>query len=271
MSHRADGVVRPIGRWRGLIAAGLLAGCTALSATSVRIPPVAVADARAAPRPLPAMLALPDGPGPHPAVIVLHGCGGIRPPLMAWADRLNSWGYAALLVDSFAPRGVSTVCADQSVTPADRAGDVLAAAQFLAGLPTIDGARIGVLGFSHGGSTAAVVTETRFSDLQPGLIKAAVDYYGGCGSAERHGTVPLLALKGDADDWPPLAPCLAFRDRLRPDQPFELVSYRGVFHAFDVPGTYTLNLGHRLAYDEAAASDSFVRTRAFLDRWLRQR
>ena len=52
---------------------------------------------------LPGHLYRPDGPGPFPAVVALHGCGGIGPHLHRWAQTLQQWGYVALLVDSFSP------------------------------------------------------------------------------------------------------------------------------------------------------------------------
>src|SRR5690349_7987028 len=45
----------------------------------------------------------PAGPGPFPAVIVLHGCAGMgtlfnsRLERNFWPDLLTSWGYAVLL------------------------------------------------------------------------------------------------------------------------------------------------------------------------------
>jgi dienelactone hydrolase len=41
------------------------------------------------------------GPGPFPAVVLLHGCGGYHSSMMSWTDRLAAWGYVALSVDSF--------------------------------------------------------------------------------------------------------------------------------------------------------------------------
>ena len=91
-----------------------------------------IPDARMPPQPIPAVLEVPDGNGPFPAIIVLHGCGGRGRGQEVWAQRLNSWGYVALIPDSFAPRGVfGGVCAPDRlslVTIQDRAGDVLSAA-----------------------------------------------------------------------------------------------------------------------------------------------
>src|SRR6266852_2641327 len=57
-----------------------------------------------------AELALPAGPGPFPAMVVLHGCDGVGRHYRDWVRDLVSWGYAAILVDSFRPRGFKTVC-----------------------------------------------------------------------------------------------------------------------------------------------------------------
>jgi len=227
------------------------------------------------PEPIPGVLEVPDGKAPFPAIIVLHGCGGRGATQQVWAARLNGWGYAALIPDSFAPRGVyGGVCAPDRqhlVTARDRAGDVLSAALWLRTQPQIDGARIGVIGFSHGGWTAAWVTQQRYDRLFPGLLKASVDYYGPCRSPETQGPVPLLALAGEDDTWgfPALA-CRGFAGKLRPGQVFEVYTYPGAVHGFDnaMMPYHTVSFGHPAGYDRAGAEDSFVRVRTFLDRYV---
>lgn len=237
------------------------------------VPPVSVADARPAPSPLPAVLSLPSGSGPFPVVILLHGCGGGISRTEAWASRLNAWGYATLAIDSFTPRRVTSVCApalQPLVTPRDRAGDVISAALFLRTQPQVDANRIGVLGLSHGGSTAAWVTQARYAQAYPGLLHAAVDYYGPCRSPETYGGVPLLALAGEADDWgSPARACRDFGAKLRPGQPFEVHTYPDTVHAFDDPQTaMRKNEGHWMGYNHDAAVDSYERVRVFLAKRL---
>jgi len=234
--------------------------------------------ARPAPVPLVGTLQRPtQGSGPFPVVIVLHTCAGIGNGYLvqSWAERLNRWGYAAFILDSFGPRNTREVCAQSGTTVVsvlDRAGDAINAAMFLRTVPGIDGKRIGAVGMSHGGATAAALTMRAFEAYQPGLIKASVDYYGTCRSPAEHGTVPLLALAGEPDDWGnPAQSCTSFRAALGPGQPMELHVYSGVYHSFDndrlrgVVWSHT----HRLQYDATAAEDSFVRTRAFLDHYVK--
>ncbi|MEO6377912.1 MAG: dienelactone hydrolase family protein, partial [Caulobacteraceae bacterium] len=68
----------------------------------------------------------PDGPGPSPVVVQLHGCGGIQPMQMRYAETARTAGVAALVVDSLAPRGIGrreaqlTVCTGLRLRGAER-------------------------------------------------------------------------------------------------------------------------------------------------------
>ena len=99
----------------------------------------------------PAEIYLPAGSGPFPAMVVLHGCDGVGPHYRDWARRLAGWGYVAVLVDSFRPRGVPMVCNHGLlIPPVLQAEDALAAADYLRSRADVRAERIGVIGFSHG-------------------------------------------------------------------------------------------------------------------------
>ncbi|MBN8898672.1 MAG: dienelactone hydrolase family protein, partial [Rhodospirillales bacterium] len=240
----------------------------------VAIPPVPVDGARVAPHPLPGRLRLPPGPGLHAVVIVLHGCGGVGTNQTAWAERLLGWGYGSLVLDSLTPRRIDTVCAHTRqalVTRQDRAGDVIAAARWLARQPAVNPKRIGVLGGSHGGAAAETVTLEPFAKPADGLIRAAVDYYGACRNPEQYGNIPLLALAGEADTWrDPAQVCRQFAAAVGTTRDVTVVTYPNAVHAFDNPRLRERRTveGHPLQYDPVAAADSYARVHAFLDRTL---
>jgi dienelactone hydrolase len=251
-----------------------LTGCFAHM--DVVIPPQAVPDARPPEKPLTGILTLPSGKGPFPAIVVLHGCDGVQEQEQTWAARLNGWGYAALIVDSYTPRGISS-CGPQGEQPPlagsrDRAGDALSAALWLRTRPEIDGTRIGVFGSSVGGSIAGLLTQQRYEQLFPGLLKASVNYYGRCWNPKTQGSVPLLDLVGEADDWNDFGfvrTCRAFGANLPPGKVFEMHTYPGAAHDFDdqMMRAYSFK-GHLAAFDGPAAWDSFDRTKAFMDRYV---
>jgi dipeptidyl aminopeptidase/acylaminoacyl peptidase len=94
-------------------------------------------------------LSFPEtGAGPVPAVVILHGSGGVGGRESIWAQRMNDLGYAALIVDSFTGRGIKDTVTDQSqlATAGDMA-DGLVALRLLASHPRIDRKRIAVMGF----------------------------------------------------------------------------------------------------------------------------
>src|SRR5450432_2627905 len=64
-----------------------------------------------------AQLYRPDGDGPFPTVIALHGCGGlaghsepVAPRYRDWAEQLLTSGHAVLLPDSYRSRELGPQC-----------------------------------------------------------------------------------------------------------------------------------------------------------------
>ena len=56
------------------------------------------------------VLRLPSGDGKVPAVVLMHGCGGIGGSEYFWARELRDRGIATFLVNSFSGRGISQIC-----------------------------------------------------------------------------------------------------------------------------------------------------------------
>ena len=108
-------------------------------------------------------LTIPQGNGPHPAVILITGSGTQdrdstifgHKSFLVFADYLTRRGIACLRVDD---RGIGgSTGATRDVTSADFAGDVLAGIEFLKKRPEIDPQRIGLIGHSEGGIIAPMV------------------------------------------------------------------------------------------------------------------
>jgi dienelactone hydrolase len=195
----------------------------------------------------------PEGAGPFPAVVLLHTCGGVWSGHMTlWSKRLVERGYAALVVDSFTPRGGSA-CNIPTYFPAmldQVVDDALAALAYLRARSDIDGSRIAVAGFSYGAS-AALRTSSATYRRGIGGFKAAVAFYPMCVSPradwppaaqERANNLhddivaPTLVLMGAEDnDTPSVATnCAREVERLRrAGRPVAIEMYPGAGHVFD--------------------------------------
>jgi dienelactone hydrolase len=216
----------------------------------------------------------PEGEGPFPAVVVLHGCAGIDDHFIAWAEQLVKWGYMALIVDSFGPRGVNRVCGESYRVPdIERAADAYGAAIYLKQLPYVDGKNIGLIGFSHGGWTGLRAVQKNFPyavNMETIPFKAAVLFYPSCYYAQdEYIAIPTLILIGSKDDWTPADRCVELDKVVSNPEMLELVVYDGAYHDFDRQKQgYRTYLGHVLKYDYEATKDAKERTKAFFDKHL---
>ena len=96
-------------------------------------------------------LAVPaTGLDTYPAVVIVHGSGGIDNRGVLYYDAPNTAGIATLEIDMWAARGwLGGVFGRPSGVP-ETLPDAYGALTFLAGLPHIDASRIGIMGFSWG-------------------------------------------------------------------------------------------------------------------------
>jgi dienelactone hydrolase len=223
-------------------------------------------------------LLAPTGAGPHPAVILLHGCGGVTASVRAWARWLQGEGYAALVLDSFAARGLRTVCGNPRPLMGDvRAHDVFAAAVRLRTLASVDGKRIAAMGFSHGGWTVLWAWRTQGRHPEAG-IKAFIAFYPPCRGGLPEGEAPpLLMLLGGQDDWAPPGRCLELAGAARrAGRPVTAVLYPDARHAFDAANLRGLvhiavargGKGATIEYNPKAHEDAERQVRQFLQAQL---
>jgi dienelactone hydrolase len=223
----------------------------------------------------------PPGPGPFPAVVLLHGCGGFHSPMLSWADRLSRMGYVALSLDSFGRRDIDDHCAGFFT---DQAEDAYAALAWLSARPFVRASHVAVMGFSMGGGSVLTALETGVLERRYAQkFRAGIAFYPLCQWASGIMTSPVLVLVGDADTWTPSSSCEAMaagRTELgAPRKPgdrsaIELVIYPGVHHGFDrlelslIPTRGVSFHGHRIEYNEDATKNAIVRVRDFLQRTI---
>ena len=261
----------------------------------VRFPSLDSDLTKGAPTDLEGYLFRPAGEGPFPAVVALHGCGGLFSANSArlharhrdWAERLTSLGYVVLFPDSLNPRGVADLCTrnDPPIRPGvHRVRDAYGALAYLIKQSFVTADRVAALGWSHGGSTALWVAgrpaEPRRKDL-PGGFQIAVAFYPGCVDANRRqwrAAISVHILSGEADDWTPASACQALAERARKaGDPVEFVAYPGAPHGFDAPnqakmtrqGVFTPSGTATVGTDPEARADAIRRVPEILARALK--
>ncbi|MCA3610836.1 MAG: dienelactone hydrolase family protein [Methylobacterium sp.] len=181
-----------------------------------------------------AKLYRPAGAGPFPAIVALHGCGGPwQPRDDDWGNRLAGAGFLVVFPDSFGSRGLGSQCMTRarSLRPRDRAEDAFATAEWLASRKDVARSRIGLLGWSNGGST--VLSAARTGRGPKGLeFRQAIAFYPGCRIFAEEGSyrtrLPVTILHGLADNWTPAEPC-----KTLPGTRF--IGFERAHHDFDHP------------------------------------
>jgi len=234
---------------------------------------------------------------PRPAVVLLHGCGGMyttRGTLVArnldWAQRFAGWGFVALLPDSFGPRGHGPLCElkDRPTHPwVERTADAYAALDYLAARNDVDAKNIFVMGWSHGGSTVNGVVRADAPGLRADgpRFRAAIAYYPGCERPLRaknyRPVVPMLIQHGEADDWVAAAPCVKLAEAMqRRAYAVQTIIYPEAHHGFDSPNTKLRVLpnvwnpsasgerGAHVGTHEPSRATAIADTKAYLDAQL---
>ncbi len=207
---------------------------------------------------LTAQLYRPASTQTAPAVAIFHGCGGVGVNNTRMAELLKSWGYVALVVDSFSARGLKDVCGRNWPTQAAaeaRAHDIDASLAWLAKQSFVDSKRLAFMGYSYGGGVAMLrALVPRPGDATPSPARAAILVYPDCALAEALGPrlavrQPTLLAMGALDDWTPVSQCKAVIDRI--EEGGDLIEthiYEGAHHSFDalgLPVRYLEGVGNR--------------------------
>lgn len=227
----------------------------------------------------------PDGAGPFPVVVQMHGCGGKKPFQQTWAREARAAGWAAIVLDSYAHRGISrleayaTVCTGSRLWGRERAGDLYAALAWARRQPWADANRMVAAGWSHGGWAvldalalapgAQMAAATKLADLpdEPlaGVVGAFLVYpYCGFGCVARRQGLRFdaapLAIVGSKDAIVGTGGLRATLEALPAPSRVRVEWFEGATHAFDEPEAKDL----RVRYDAALTARAHGLYRGYL-------
>ena len=242
----------------------------------------------------------PQTPGPHPAIVLLHGRGGpysinvnkdctlvsrtnpsaacnagsLSKRHAMWGQYWADHGYVALLPDSFGPRGKAhgfsrfthddpdrTDVNEKTVRPLDAEG----ALSWLRSQKEISDNRIFLQGWSNGGSTALNVMQRQGAATSG--YRAALVFYPGCGPAALlaqtiKSGAPITMLLGTDDEEVSPDRCQDVAGRsVAAGSKIDVVVYPGATHDFDDPGRRRQSN----PANSAALQDAMVRAIAAID------
>jgi dienelactone hydrolase len=196
------------------------------------------------------------GDNARPALVFLHGCGGLFGRSnrflsrdLRWASDMNQEGYVVLMVDSFGPRQHGEMCSQSGFDRQlylHRPLDAYGALVYLQAQPFVRPDRVGLVGWSQGGGVVLFSIRAaslgRPKNLTPGRdFRAAVAFYPASCNDKDHSqpwtsTVPLLILTGADDVWTPASPCRDFaRGAKMRGSPVDITVYPDAYHDFDFP------------------------------------
>ncbi|HVL20366.1 MAG TPA: dienelactone hydrolase family protein [Amaricoccus sp.] len=233
-------------------------------------------------------VATPEGRGPFPTALLFSGCDGPKDSMERWSAALVAHGWATLVVDSHAPRGLAggerwrLVCIGQALMGSERAGDVLVALADARRMPFVDPGRIALLGASHGGWAIMDLLALDPPAALPFNLRAApgpgdplaglagvVLLYPYCGEASRaraHGwrrPVPTLFVLAEKDSIVDPADCARIADALESrGLPIETLTLAGVDHGFDQAEKAPFSTPE---FDPVATEVAIAAALAFLD------
>jgi len=228
----------------------------------------------------------PQGAGPFPVVVQMHGCGGKKSFQATWALEAQKAGWAVIVLDSYAHRGISRlgayarVCTGTHLWGRERAGDLYAALEWARRQPWADASHMVAAGWSHGGWSvldalslepgAEMAGATKLDGLpaEPlaGVVGAFLVYpYCGYGCVARRKGLRFdarpVGLLGSDDMIVGAEGLRRTLSTLPAPTPIEIEWLEGATHAFDEPDAKDL----RVRYSPEITTHAHRLYRAYLE------
>lgn len=215
-----------------------------------------------------AVLALPQAPGPHPAVLVCHTYGGRDAFAEERARRLAELGYVGAAIDLYGlgKRGTDRASSQALMMPLIQDPPALrrrlaAAYQAVRLHDGVDPDRMGAIGFCFGGLCAILTARMGLA------LRGVVSFHGilkvgeGLDESVR---AKILVLHGQDDPMAPPADVGAFAEEMkRVNADWQLHAYPRVMHAFTNPNANDPGFG--TVYDADADRRSWIEMTRFFE------
>ncbi len=202
----------------------------------------------------------PDGDGPFPVVVIAPGCLGTRAHHREWARFFAEDGVAAVIVDSFVPRGYAEtasrvpICDGEALWGFVRAGDLWVTLADLAWNARVDPERVVLAGWANGAWAVMDALSMDPEENPPptlsevprsgtSAVRGALLFYPYCGFGSASSgrgwakAVPaLMLLAGEDEESSPAACAETVASLVEGGVPIEVHSYAGATHWFDHEG-----------------------------------
>jgi len=252
-------------QWMRVLAVGALIGAAALGVYVWATPPKSqMVEYKSGDDTVHAYLVLPDSPGRHPGIVVIHEYWGLNDWVKEQAQKLAEQGYVALALDLY--RGaVATDPGDASelmrALPHDRTTrDLEAAYSYLASRPEVDKNKIGSIGWCMGGGYSL-----QMAIHEPKLAACVVNYGAMPTDPADIARIqsPILGNFGADDRGITPDAVHAFESAMKAaGKSVDLKIYDGAGHAFENPN-------NTAGYRPDAAADAWNRIVAFFAKTLK--
>jgi len=215
-----------------------------------------------------AFVAHPDGPGPHPAVLICHAWGGRGDFAETRARQLAELGYVGAAIDLYGVGKRGTDNASSEKLMMSVLGDppllrrrLAAAYHAVRTLDQVDPERTAAIGFCFGGLCAILCARMGLP------LRAVVSFHGLLKVGEKldaNVRAKIMVQHGQDDPMaPPSDVGLFAKEMKRINADWQLHAYPGVMHSFTNPAANNPDFG--TVYNEGADKQSWVEATRFLD------
>jgi dienelactone hydrolase len=220
-------------------------------------------------------LAMPAGPGPHPAVMVMHDARGQGAMVRQRALELAEAGYVALVTDMYGNGFYSDVPEEGGAfmvalehAPQTLRDRVLRNLETLKAQPGVDAARIGAIGYCFGGQC---VLELARSGAD---VRSVVSFHGllttQLPARPKAVKARIVVLTGALDPYAPLEHVQGFQDEMNAaEADYHVTIYGNGLHQFTDPTASGMVTVPGVKYDPLLSRLSWAQATAMLDATLK--